>query len=126
MRPPSSANMPIPTRSSSSHPALVESAQLDWFSDPEKRSYLLSVQSYYPMVGRVTPMPYVLDDAARGYFEGLVTGELAGVDRFLLVTRYTQVPFRDWLDGRLTPDGYRSTVIGKFGVIKVIEFSRST
>ena len=33
------------------HPALVESAQLDWFSDPEKRSYLLSVQSYYPMEG---------------------------------------------------------------------------
>jgi 4-amino-4-deoxy-L-arabinose transferase-like glycosyltransferase len=107
------------------HPALVESAQLDWFSDPEKRSYLLSVQSYYPMVGRVTPMPYVLDDAARGYLEGLVTGELAGVDRFLLVTRYTQVPYRDWLDGRLTPDGYRSTVIGTFGVITIFEFSRS-
>jgi 4-amino-4-deoxy-L-arabinose transferase-like glycosyltransferase len=107
------------------HPALVESAQLDWFSDPEKRSYLLAVQSYYPMVGRVTPMPYVLDDAARGYVEDLVTGELAGVDRFLLVTRYAQVPYRDWLDGRLAPDGYRSTVIGKFGVITIFEFSRS-
>ena len=35
------------------HPALVESAQLDWLSDPEKRSYLLSVQSYYPMEGDV-------------------------------------------------------------------------
>ena len=107
------------------HPALVESAQLDWFSDPEKRSYLLAVQSYYPMTGRVTPMPYVLDDAARGYLEGLVTGELAGVDRFLLVTRYTQVPYRDWLDGRLTPDGYRSTVTGRFGVITIFEFTRS-
>ena len=41
------------------HPALVESAQLDWFTDPEKRSYLLSVESYYPMEGRVLPMPYV-------------------------------------------------------------------
>jgi hypothetical protein len=107
------------------HPALVEAAQLDWFSDPEKRSYLLSVQSYYPMVGRMTPMPYVLDDAARGYLEDLVTGELAGVDRFLLVTRYTRIPFRDWLDGRLTSEGYRSTVIGTFGVITIFEFSRS-
>ena len=89
------------------HPELVESAQLDWFSDPEKRSYLLSVQSYYPMEGRVMPMPYVLDDEARDYLEGLVTGELAGVDRFLLVTRYPQVPFRDWLDGRLS--GRRDT-----------------
>jgi hypothetical protein len=78
------------------------------------------------MVGRVTPMPYVLDGAARGYLEGLVTGELAGVDRFLLITRYTQVPYRDWLDGRLTPEGYRSTVIGTFGVITIFQFSRST
>jgi hypothetical protein len=108
------------------HPALVESAQLDWFSDPEKRSYLLSVQSYYPMEGDVVPMPYMLEDRSRDYLEGLVTGRLAGVDRFLLVTRYPQVPFRDWLDGRLRPEGYTSRVIGTFGVIQVIEFSRST
>jgi hypothetical protein len=108
------------------HPALVESAQLDWFSDPEKRSYLLSVQSYYPMEGDVVPMPYMLDNQSRDYLEGLVTAQLAGVDRFLLVTRYPQVPFRDWLDGRLRPEGYTSRVIGTFGVIQVIEFSRST
>jgi mannosyltransferase len=108
------------------HPELVESAQLDWFSDPERRSYLLSVQSYYPMEGRVTPMPYVLDGESRDYLEGLVTGELAGVDRFLLVTRDVQVPFREWLDGRLTSEGYTSKVIGTFGAIQVIEFSRST
>ena len=108
------------------HPALVESAQLDWFSDPEKRSYLLSVQSYYPMEGDVMPMPYLLDNESRDYLEGLVTGPLAGVDRFLLVTRYPQVPFRDWLDGRLRSDGYTSKVSGTFGVIQVIEFSRST
>ena len=108
------------------HPELVESAQLDWFSDPEKRSYLLSVQSYYPMEGQVTPMPYRLNNESRGYLEGLVTGELAGVDRFLLVTRDETVPFRDWLDGRLSPEGYTSKEIGTFGVIKVIEFSRST
>jgi len=106
------------------HPALVESAQLDWFSDPERRSYLLSVQSYYPMEGRITPMPYILDDGARTYLEGLVTGELAGANRFLLVTRYPQVPFREWLNGRLAQAGYVSRVIGTFGVIQVIEFSR--
>ena len=55
-----------------------------------------------------------------------MTGQLAGVDRFLLVTRYPQVPFRDRLDGRLRPEGYSSKMIGTFGVIQVIEFSRST
>jgi uncharacterized membrane protein len=108
------------------HPELIESTQLDWFSDPEKRSYLLSVQSYYPMEGRLVPMPYDLNGEARDYLEGLVTGELAGADRFLLVTRYPLVPFRDWLDGRLGPQGYTSKVIGRFGVIQVIEFSRPT
>jgi hypothetical protein len=108
------------------HPELVESAQLDWFSDPEKRSYLLSVQSYYPMEGRVLPMPYVLDNEARAYLEGLVTDELTGADRFLLVTRYPLVPFRDWLDGRLGSEGYVSRLIGTFGTIKVFEFARTT
>jgi hypothetical protein len=108
------------------HPALVESAQLDWFTDPEKRSYLLSVQSYYPMEGRVLPMPYVLDNEARAYLEGLVTDELTGADRFLLVTRYPLVPFRDWLDGRLGSEGYVSRLIGTFGTIKVFEFARTT
>lgn len=108
------------------HPALVESAQLDWFSDPEKRSYLLSVQSYYPMGGRVVPMPYTLDGEARGYIEGLAADELESADRFLLVTRSPLVPFREWLDGRLRPEGFRSSVIGRFGVIQVIEFVRTT
>ncbi len=108
------------------HPALVESAQLDWFTDPVRRSYLLSVTSYYPIDGRVMPMPYILDADARAYLEGLVTGPLSDADRFLLVTRYPQVPFREWLDGRLTASGYRSRVIATFGVIQVIEFARST
>jgi uncharacterized membrane protein len=107
------------------HPELIESTQLDWFSDPEKRSYLLSVKSYYPMEGRVVPMPYDLNGEARDYLEGLVVGELADADRFLLVTRYPLIPFRDWLDGRLRPQGFGSKVIGRFGVIQVIEFSRS-
>ena len=34
-------------------------------------------------------------------------------------------PFTTWLDGRLASDGYRSRVIGTFGDIQVIEFSRS-
>ena len=51
MPPPSSGTTPDPSTIVLLHPELVESAQLDWFSDPEKRSYLLSVQSYYPMEG---------------------------------------------------------------------------
>ena len=104
------------------HPALVESAQLDWFSDPEKRSDLLSVQSYYPMEGRVLPMLNALDNPARAYLEGLVTDELAGVDGSAgdavpagavpgLARRPAQV------------GGVCVEAVGTFGTIKVFEFS---
>jgi mannosyltransferase len=106
------------------HPALIESAQLDWFDDPERLSYLLSVVSYYPMDGRVDLLPYTLDDPAEIYLERLVTSELARADRFLLITRYPWVPYREWLDGRLAPDGFESRIIGRFGVIDVVEFRR--
>jgi mannosyltransferase len=108
------------------HPGLIESAQLDWFEDPERLSYLKSVVSYYPMVGRVTLMPHALDEpGVHGYLEGLVTSELADVDRFLFITRYADLPYKDWLDGRLGPEGFSSRVLGRFGVIAVVEFSRS-
>jgi hypothetical protein len=78
------------------------------------------------MVGRVTLMPHALDEpGVHGYLEGLVTSELADVDRFLFITRYADLPYKDWLDGRLGPEGFSSRVLGRFGVIAVVEFSRS-
>jgi 4-amino-4-deoxy-L-arabinose transferase-like glycosyltransferase len=108
------------------HPGLIESAQLDWFADPERLSYLTSVVSYYPMVGHVTLMPHALDDpGAHEYLEGLVTSQLAASDRFLFITRYADLPYKDWLDGRLGPEGFTSRILDRFGVIYVLEFSRS-
>jgi mannosyltransferase len=108
------------------HPGLIESAQLDWFEDPERLSYLTSVVSYYPMIGRVSLMPHSLDDpGAHEYLEGLVTSDLADVDRFLFITRYADLPYKDWLDGRLGPEGFTSRVLDRSGVIFVVEFTRS-
>ena len=108
------------------HPGLIESAQLDWFQDPERSSYLASVVSYYPMVGHVTLMPHALNDpGAHEYLEQLVTSALAGSDRFLFITRYPNLPYKDWLDGRLGPAGFTSRVVDRSGVISVVEFSRS-
>lgn len=107
------------------HPGLIESKQLDWFADPERLSYMTAVPSYYPMVGRVTLLPYVIDDpGVHAFMEGLVTSQLEGVDRFLLITRYRDLPYKDWLDGRLATDGFRSSVLAEFGLISVIEYQR--
>jgi hypothetical protein len=107
------------------HPGLIESAQLSWFEDPERLSYLTAVTSYYPMVGRVTLLPHALEDAGvHGYMEELVVSQLEGADRFLFITRYPDLPYKDWLDGRLDADGFTSRVIGRFGVISVVEYRR--
>ena len=106
------------------HPALVESAQLDWFNDPERRSYLLSPISYYAMSGKPIPMPYFLTDDVKPYLESVVESHLLGASEFLLVTRYPAVPYQEWLDGRLDHLGWSSQILGRFGQIQVIRFTK--
>jgi hypothetical protein len=105
-------------------PSLIESSHLDWFDDPERRSYLLSVTSYYPMTGHLILIPYRLDAPATAYVEQLVQTELLDQDRFLFVTHSQSDTFQAWFSGRLTQEGYASRVVGSFDVVKVIEFSR--
>jgi len=107
------------------HPALIESAQPGWLSDPERRSYLLAPLSFYPMDGQVVPMPYALDDDSESYLEDVVLPLAAKEEEFILVTRQSRVPFAAWLDGRLEEFGYGSRVLGSFGVVTVIEFVRT-
>ncbi len=107
------------------HPGLIESAQLDWFEDPERLSYMTAVTAYYPMTGRITLLPHALDEpGVHGYMEDLVTSQLDGADRFLFITRYPDLPYKDWLDGRLLSEGFTSRVLGRFGVISVVEYRR--
>lgn len=107
------------------HPAFVESAQIGWLEDPERRSYLLSPLSFYELAGQIVPLPFVLDGPAEEYLEEVVDSQLGDADRFLIVTNYSEVPFASWLDGRLEPDGWSSDVVGVFGTIRVIEFTKS-
>jgi hypothetical protein len=107
------------------HPVLVESAQLDWFQDSERRSYLLSPSSYYPMVGQILPVPYVADDASKAFLREELDPLLGSVDRILYMTRDRNIPFPDWLDGYLGTQGWTMRTIGTFGNVVLIEFSRT-
>lgn len=108
------------------HPKLIESDRLDWFADPEKRSYLLSVFSYYPVPGELVLLPFELDDAESfAYMDELVEARLLELDRFLLITKSPEVPYAEWLDGRLASDwGWRE--VGSFGNVTVFEFTRDS
>lgn len=106
------------------HPAFIESTQLDWLTDPERRSYLLSPLSYYPMQGRVVLLPATFDDSSRGFVAEEARGVPDGTDRVLLVTNFGGAGFGPWLDGHLGAQGWTAQRVGDFGEIEITEFDR--
>lgn len=106
------------------HAAFVESAQPDWLRDPLKADFLNAPAAMYPMRGRVYPMPYVLDDFGEDYLEQLVRTTLLKTRQFILVTRFPTIPFREWLLGRLEPQGFLAGEARAFGRVWVTVFER--
>jgi hypothetical protein len=104
------------------HTAYTQSRYLQLFDDPEQRSFLLSPLSRYPFEGRIILMPYLLSEQTERYLQALSERVLTDARRFILVTRYPIVPYREWLDGRLKPHGFSSRVIGFFGQVEVVFF----
>ncbi len=107
------------------HPALVESSQIGWFDDPERLSYLMSPTSFYSFEGDIVPLPYTETPAAERYLAPITRDRLADLDRFLIVTNHHEVPFPIWLAGWLGDEGWTSQVLGTFGAIEVIEFTKA-
>lgn len=105
-------------------PGLLESTQLDWFDDPENRSYLLAPLSYYPMPGRIELLPYGLNAQSERFLIDRLGQFETGAARIVIVTRYPDSPFRSWLEGRLGVAGWKSSLIGQFGTVEVVSFTR--
>jgi uncharacterized membrane protein len=80
----------------------VESLQLDWFADPERRSYLGAPASFYPVPGQPVILPVDVSpdpDFARQEIEAA----LPGADRVYLVTTSSQLA--TWVDEVLQGEG---------------------
>jgi hypothetical protein len=106
------------------HPGLVESAQLDWFADPERRSYLLSPASYYSFPEHVLPVPYDVSADSERFMQRELDALPADTDRILYVTRFPSVPYVAWLEGRLEAEGWTEGRVETRGVMKLVEFVR--
>ena len=81
----------------------VESLQLDWYSDPERLSYLGAPVSYYPVPGRVVVVPVDVSQAP-DFTRDRILGTLAGADSALLVT--TNATFATWVGEVLRGEGW--------------------
>lgn len=105
-------------------PGLIESRRIDWLTDPERVPYLLAPASLYPIEGHLVPAPFGLDRPDRTYLEGVTERVLLGSDRFIVLARIDGLPILWWLEGRLAPAGFTSNVIGEFGSVDVVEFTK--
>jgi 4-amino-4-deoxy-L-arabinose transferase-like glycosyltransferase len=81
----------------------VESVQLDWYSDPERVSYLGAPTSYYPVPGRVVVLPVAVAPAP-DFARERILASMTGADKVLLVT--TSVDLATWVDEVLHDQGW--------------------
>jgi 4-amino-4-deoxy-L-arabinose transferase-like glycosyltransferase len=105
--------------------ALIEGQQVALLRDPAWTHYLLAPASVYQTGGQLIPAPNSLSAPERAYLEELTVRLLLPVDQFVLVMPTYDTLLERWLEGRLQPLGFTSSLLGRFGIVTVVEFSRS-
>ncbi len=103
---------------------LIESEQLDWFSDPERVSYLEAPASYYHFNGPVLPIPFLSTPASDAFVKAEVDGLSPDIDRVYFVSRYPGDPFGHYLDGLMSARGWTEKQVATQGGTSVAEYDR--
>ena len=101
----------------------AEGNSIQWLRDPRKAEWLLAPSFFYPISGRLFPVPHEVDENTARYMEGLVRSRLLKDSSFVLVTRSPISPVRAWLQGRLGKDGPSSRTVWGTGGTWVVLFS---
>jgi hypothetical protein len=116
-------SMPVLVRSGT-----IESRDLSWLVDSEKRMTTLAPLTYYRVDGDLIPLPWDLESQPeRDYMERIVSEHIVSVDRFLLISRTVgdNGTVAAWLRGRLGPLGFCARSLGNFGAVGVLAFDRT-
>jgi hypothetical protein len=115
----------------SSTPVLVisgftESRNLEVLHDPVYAEVLYAPIVRYPIPGEVVRLPIAADTAVYSYLEDVVSRQVAGHRRFLLmgINSFSTREYVSWLSGRLRPTGFTSRLLGEYGGIQVTAFER--
>lgn len=104
----------------------VESLQVGWLSDQENIGYLLSPLTYYPLRGRIIPLPLRRVPWADEYMEDIAARVLTPSGRFLLVVLRGggKSAYHSWVEDRLGAAGYSLTALGKTAGTAILVFDR--
>jgi len=107
------------------HPGLVESGQLDWFSDPEERSYLMNPTAYYSFPGPIVPVPYEATTEGEAFLSRELADLPSSVDRITYVTRFPGAGFLTYLQGWAAAGGWEVAQTEGRGNMVVMTLERS-
>jgi dolichyl-phosphate-mannose-protein mannosyltransferase len=103
---------------------LIESEQLDWFSDPERVSYLEAPASYYHFNAPILPVPFLSTPAADAVVNAEIDSLPPDVDRVYFVSRYPGDPFGHYLDGLMSARGWTEKQVATQAGTSVAEYDR--
>ena len=103
----------------------VEGQSLEWLTDPKRAGALLAPTAFYPIRGRLVPVPRSIDRATTAYMEQLVQSRLEMDSRFVLVTTTTASTIRAWLHEHLMRFDVSSRVVWGTGATWVVLFAKS-
>jgi hypothetical protein len=103
---------------------LIESEQLDWFSDPERTSYLEAPASYYHFNAPILPVPFLSTPASDKFLDAELDQLPPDIDRIYFVSRYPGDPFGHYLDGLMSARGWTEKQVQTEGGTSVAEYDR--
>jgi hypothetical protein len=104
---------------------LIEGSQVALLDDPAWVPYLMAPASAYGIEGRLVPAPYGFSQSERAYLEKVTEQVLLPADRFFLVATI-DLTLEAWLEGRVERLGYVPLLVGRFGIVRVVEFTRTS
>jgi hypothetical protein len=102
---------------------LVESADVSWFNDPERASYLMAPMSYYPFEGDIVPLPYNFTDESKAYVNAKLAALPPSVDRIVVVCGALGVNLEKYIQGRLEATGWTLIDESGQGQLLVVEWT---
>jgi mannosyltransferase len=100
------SNIPKPATPVFVESGFVESMQLPWFEDQEKRSYLLAPLSLYPLEGDIVGLPQNLKPDGVAYLSSALAQKLPGADTVVVVAPWED-EYPAWFEGRLLTEGFK-------------------
>jgi hypothetical protein len=101
----------------------LESRAPDWAINAYPSGFLMSPLAAYPVSGRIFALPTELSPTVAPYMEKLSSETLVHSRKLILLERLG-ANHSVWLEGRLSPFGFRSTAVENYGGIEVSVLDR--